>query len=348
MKNFAVDMLKELIRIPSFSREEKIAADLLESTIAGLGYRAERKFNNVWTCAVKGNDLPVILLNSHIDTVKPGSGWSYDPFISKQSEGKIYGLGSNDAGASVVSLLAVFVLLEQTDTPYNLIFSATAEEEISGTKGVESILSDLGKIDLGIVGEPTGMNLAVAEKGLMVLDCVSRGKRSHAASGKGINAIYHAMEDIDRIRNFKFPLISELLGEVAMQVTIINGGEAHNIIPDACSWVVDVRSNGCYSNKEIFEILSQLVRSEIKSRSFRLNASSIDENHPVVQKAKKTGIKCYGSATLSDQALMPFPTVKIGPGDPLRSHTDDEFIMIQEIHDAIDMYLNLLTNFTLK
>jgi acetylornithine deacetylase len=347
-KKYALNLLKELIRIPSFSREEKMAADLIQSALVDLGHEVERKFNNVWTRAIRGGNYPTILLNSHIDTVRPGNGWKYDPFIPKQSKGKIYGLGSNDAGASMVALLMVFVLLEKMSQPMNLIFSATAEEEISGKNGVESILNDLGKIDLGIVGEPTGMNLAIAEKGLMVLDCVSTGKRSHAALNSGINAIYQAIEDINRLRNLKFPKKSKLLGEVTMQVTVINGGEAHNIVPEACSWVVDVRSNDCYSNREIFDILCQQLSSDIKGRSFRLNSSSIDPDHPVVQRAKETGIKCYGSATLSDQALMPFPTVKMGPGDPLRSHTSNEFIMIHEIHNAIDIYLKLLTNLKLK
>jgi acetylornithine deacetylase len=347
-KKYAVNLLKELIRIPSFSREEKMAADLIQSALVNLGYKVERKFNNVWTCGVKRKDFPTILLNSHIDTVKPGSGWSGDPFIPKQLKGKIYGLGSNDGGASVVSLMAVYILMEKEGVPFNLIYAATAEEEISGKNGVESILNDAGKIDLGIVGEPTGMNLAIAEKGLMVLDCVASGKRSHAASSTGINSIYKAIEDIERIRNFKFPEKSKLLGEVTMQVTVINSGEAHNIIPELCSFVVDVRSNDCYSNREIFDILCRHLKSDIKSRSFRLNSSSIDPNHPIVRIAKKTGIQCYGSGTLSDQALMPFPTVKIGPGDPLRSHTADEFIMTREIYDGIDIYMNLLTNLKLK
>jgi acetylornithine deacetylase len=348
IKKYAVDLLKGLIRVPSFSKEEEKAADLIEMALADLGYKVERKYNNVWTCGVRKKDFPTILLNSHIDTVRPGSGWSNDPFIPKISQGKLYGLGSNDAGASVVALLAVFVLLGKMDLPYNLIYSATAEEEISGKNGVESILNDLGRIDMGIVGEPTGMNLAVAEKGLMVLDCVSSGKRSHAANNTGINAIYRATEDIDRIKRIKFPEKSKLLGEVTLQVTVISGGEAHNIIPETCSWVVDVRSNDCYTNREIFDLICRQLKSDIKSRSFRLNSSSIDPKHPIVKCAERMGIQCYGSGTLSDQALMPFPTVKIGPGDPMRSHTDDEFIMPREIYDGIDIYFNLLTNLKLK
>ncbi len=347
-KKIAVDLLTGLIRIPSFSREEKEAADMLQSALKGLGLKVERKYNNIWTGGLRKKNRPTILLNSHIDTVRPGKEWTNDPFIPKINNGKITGLGSNDAGASVVSLLAVYILLMDTDLPFNLIYSATAEEEISGKNGVESILGDLGNIDLGIVGEPTGMNLAIAEKGLMVVDCVTRGKRSHAAGNEGINAIYKATEDIERIKNIKFPERSELLGEVTMQVTMINSGEAHNIVPDSCSFVVDVRTNECYTNREVFDILQDHLESNIKSRSFRLNPSTISEDHPVVVRAKETGLKCYGSHTLSDQALMPFPTVKIGPGDPRRSHTSDEYILVNEIYDGIDVYSNLISKLKIK
>ena len=343
-KKFVLDLLMKLIRIPSFSREEKEAADLLQSVVSGLGFKVERKYNNIWIYGNKKKNLPTILLNSHIDTVRPGNEWSGDPFIPKKTKGKIIGLGSTDAGASVVSLLAVFILLNKVSLPFNLIYCATAEEEISGEKGVESILDNLGRIDLGIVGEPTGMDLAIAEKGLMVLDCVATGRRSHAARNLGNNAIYKAIEDIERIKKFKFPKKSRLLGEVLMQVTMINGGEAHNIVPESCSFVVDVRTNDCYTNREVFDILSDHLKCELKSRSFRLNPSAISEDHPVVRKAKETGIKCYGSDTLSDQALMPFPTVKIGPGDPVRSHTSDEFVLIEEINDGMDIYMDLLSN----
>jgi acetylornithine deacetylase len=346
-KKFAMNLLTELIRIPSFSKEEKEAADMLQSVLADMGFKVERKFNNIWTYGPVKKNLPTILLNSHIDTVRPGREWSDDPFTPIKLKGKITGLGSNDAGASVVSLMAVFILLSEESLPFNMIYSATAEEEISGKNGVESILGDIGKIDLGIVGEPTGMNLAIAEKGLMVLDCMARGKRSHAAMNQGMNAIYLALEDIERIKKFNFPEQSQLLGEVTMQVTIVNGGEVHNIVPESCSFVVDIRTNDCYTNREIFDILGEYLKSEIKSRSFRLNSKSVRVDHPFVIKAKETGIKCYGSGTLSDQALMPFPTVKIGPGNPIRSHTVDEFILTREINNGIDIYMNLLSNFKL-
>jgi acetylornithine deacetylase len=347
-KKIAIDLLKRLIRIPAFSKEEKEAADMLQSAMKGLGLKVERKYNNVWTGGVGKKNRPTILLNSHIDTVRPGKGWTNDPFITKENIGKITGLGSNDAGASVVSLLAVYILLKDMDLPFNLIYSATAEEEISGKNGVESILDDLGNIDMGIVGEPTGMNLAIAEKGLMVLDCMARGKRSHAARNEGTNAIYKAIKDIERIRKIKFPEKSGLLGEVTMQVTMINSGEAHNIVPDSCSFVVDVRTNEYYTNRDVFEILQGILESEVKSRSFRLNPSSISEDHPVVMRAKEMGLKCYGSDTLSDQAVMPFPTVKIGPGDPRRSHTSDEYILINEIYEGIDIYSELISKLKIK
>jgi acetylornithine deacetylase len=347
-KKTALDLLFGLISIPSFSREEKEAADMIQSVMSGMGIKVERKNNNIWTAGVRRKNLPSILLNSHIDTVKPGKGWTGDPFIPIINKGKITGLGSNDAGASVVSLLAVYILLKDKDLPFNLIYSATAEEEISGKNGVESILGELGHIDLGIVGEPTGMNLAIAEKGLMVLDCEVRGKRAHAAGNEGINAIYKAVKDIERIKKIKFPEKSKLLGNVTMQVTMINGGEAHNIVPGSCSFVIDVRTNEYYTNREIFDILKDLLECDIKSRSFRLNPSSISEDHPVVIAAKKMGIKCYGSRTLSDQALMPFPSVKIGPGDPERSHISDEYIMVKEIDNGIDIYLDLLSKLKIK
>ena len=347
-KKFARDLLTGLIHIPSFSREEKEAADMLQSVLTGLGIKVKRRYNNIWTDGIRKKNLPTILLNSHIDSVKPGSRWTIDPFIPKKNNGKITGLGSNDAGASVVSLLAVYILLNGRNLPFNLVYSATAEEEISGKNGVGSILGSLGHIDLGIIGEPTGMNLAIAEKGLMVLDCMARGERSHAARNEGNNAIYNALEDIIQIQNFKFPRKSELLGEVSMQVTMINSGEAHNIVPDSCSFVVDVRTNNRYTNREVFDILRDTLKCEIKSRSFRLNSSALSVDHPVVKRAKEMGLKCYGSGTLSDQAMMPFPTVKIGPGDPARSHTADEFVLVQEINESIDIYLDLISNLKIK
>jgi len=345
----AINILKELISIPSFSREERQAADFLEDLLKNMGFTVHRKSNNIWIKNIYDEKLPTLLLNSHLDTVKPGDFWTYDPFVPVERNGKLFGLGSNDAGASVVTLLAVFILLtDQKQCPYNLVYAATAEEEISGKNGIESILVDLGKIDLGIIGEPTGMNMAIAEKGLLVLDCLAHGKQAHAAGTNGINAIYQAMLDIEWIKNYRFIKKSDLLGEVTMQVTQIKAGESHNIIPDQCSFVIDVRSNDRYTNKEIFDIISQHLSSDVQYRSLRLNPSTISPSHPVVKKAGKIGINCIGSNTLSDQALVSFPTVKIGPGDSARSHTADEYIKVKEITDGIEILMRLLNKLELS
>ena len=339
----AVNMLNSLIAIPSVSREEAAAADFLQNYIESEGMATGREGNNVW-CLSPMFDLnkPTILLNSHIDTVKPISGWRRDPFTPREENGKLYGLGSNDAGASVVSLYQVFMQLCRTSQSYNLIFLASCEEEVSGANGVEKALKFLPPITLGIVGEPTEMQLAIAEKGLMVLDVTATGKAGHAAREEGVNAIYKAMDDIAWFRDYKFKKESAMLGPVKMSVTGINAGTQHNVIPDRCTFMVDIRSNELYSNEEIYEEVKKNVKSEVKPRSFRLNSSHIDENHPIVKRGLKLGFKTFGSPTLSDQALMSFPTVKIGPGRSSRSHTADEYIMIKEIEEAIGRYLELL------
>ena len=344
----ATELLKKLIRIPSISREEGLCADLIENYIAENGYTVSRLKNNVWTIAsgFDGN-RPTLLLNSHIDTVKPVDGWSFDPFIPTEKDGKIYGLGSNDAGASVVALLHTFFLLSQENQPYNLIFSATAEEELSGKDGIELLLKELPKIDFAIVGEPTNMQLAVAEKGLMVLDCKAHGKAGHAARNEGENAIYKALADIEWFRNYRFPNVSEFLGEVKMSVTQINAGTQHNVVPDRCTFVVDIRSNELYSNEEILEEIKKHISCDAVPRSTRLSSSATPLNHPIIVKAKETGREIFGSPTLSDQALMPFPSVKIGPGKSSRSHTADEFVEIKEIEQAISVYYELLSGLNL-
>jgi len=340
----AVKLLKSLISIPSYSREEKDVADFLQRHIEAAGYIAGRKGNNVWILSPAFDSFkPTILLNSHIDTVKPTQGWQRNPHTPSEENGRLYGLGSNDAGASLVSLLYAFTLLTAKEQPYNLIFAASAEEEVSGKEGIESILQEnMPRIDLAIVGEPTGMQLAVAEKGLMVVDCIARGASGHAARNEGTNAIYKAMEDIEWIRKTELPEKSDLLGPVKMSVTMIQAGTQHNVIPDKCDFVIDIRSNECYTNQEIFEILEQNLQSELKARSFQLSSSGIDMQHPVVKRAKGMGLSTFGSPTLSDQALMTFPSVKIGPGDSARSHSADEYIVIQEINDAIELYYDLL------
>lgn len=339
----AVDLLKEMIGKPSLSREEGEVADLVGRYLAQKGTTPSRKGNNIWVVSPDFDEQkPTILLNSHIDTVKPVSGWTKDPFNPEVEGDFLYGLGSNDAGASMVSLLHAFLVLTQRIQPYNLVFVASAEEEVSGKGGIESVLPELPEIAFAVVGEPTEMHPAVAEKGLMVLDCTAHGKSGHAARNEGDNAIYKATTDIEWFQTYRFPKSSEMLGDVKMSVTMIQAGTQHNVVPDKCTFVVDIRSNELYSNSEIFEIVSSKIQSEAKARSFRLNSSRIDLHHPFVERTKMIGKMPYGSPTLSDQALMPFPSVKIGPGKSSRSHTADEYIRLSEIREAIELYVRLL------
>lgn len=339
----ALEMLKLLISTPSISREEKTVADMVENLLEQMGFYPHRKGNNLWVVAPGfDNAKPTILLNSHIDTVKPTGNWTSDPFTPTFRETKITGLGSNDAGASVVSLLAAFRLLTQKSQPYNLIYSATAEEEISGLNGVSSILPELGKIDLGIVGEPTQMQMAVAEKGLLVVDGTVFGKAGHAARNEGINAILEALPVIKWFKDYRFEKESRFLGPVKMTVTGINAGSQHNVIPDQCHFMVDIRVNECYTNEEVLEHLHEMVKCQLVPRSTRLNSSSIPETHPFVVKGKKVGLSTYGSPTTSDQAVMAFPTIKIGPGDSARSHTANEYILTHEIKQGIEIYTQIL------
>lgn len=339
----AITLLQALIGIPSLSREEDTAADFLQNYIEESGIMTGRSGNNIW-CISPMFDVnkPTILLNSHIDTVKPVTGWRRQPFTPKIENGKLYGLGSNDAGASLVSLFQVYRHLSATQQSYNLIYLASCEEEVSGKNGIESVLPKLPPITFGIVGEPTEMNPAIAEKGLMVLDLTARGKAGHAARNDGENAIYKLMPDIEWFRSFRFSKESPLLGTVKMSVTQINAGTQHNVIPDICTAVVDIRSNECYSNEELFEEITKHISCEAKARSFRLNSSSIPADHPFVKRAVELGKVPFGSPTLSDQALMKFPSVKIGPGKSSRSHTADEYILLNEIEEAIGLYIRLL------
>ncbi|NDV47072.1 M20/M25/M40 family metallo-hydrolase [Paludibacter sp. 221] len=341
--NEAIELLQKLISIPSISREEKELADFLERYIEERGYIASRKGNNIWVIG-PGFDTsrPTLLLNSHIDTVKPVAGWTYDPFKPVVEGDKLYGLGSNDAGASLVSLLHTFFYLAERNQPYNLIFAASAEEEVSGENGMRTLIHELPKIDFAIVGEPTGMQLAVAEKGLMVLDCYVYGKAGHAARNEGENAIYKAIPDIEWFKNYEFPKKSDLLGAVKMSVTIINAGTQHNVIPDVCSFVVDIRSNELYSNEELQREIDEKTKCEIKPRSTRLNSTQTPLNHPIVLRGKELGLSQFGSPTLSDQSLMNFASVKIGPGDSARSHTANEFIFLENIYHSLEIYIDLL------
>jgi acetylornithine deacetylase len=349
LQSEAIDLLKKIISIPSFSKEEDKTADAIQAFIVSKGISTHRKQNNVWACNKYFNPaLPTILLNSHHDTVKPNPSYTLDPFSPLVKEGKLYGLGSNDAGGPLVSLLSVFLYYyAHKELSCNLVYAATAEEEISGAKGISSILTELPEIDFAIVGEPTQMDLAIAEKGLIVLDCVAHGKTGHAARDEGDNAIYKALQDIAWFKSFSFPKISPSLGQVKMSVTIIQAGEQHNVIPASCSFTVDVRTTDVYTNEEVVELIKQQVSCDVKPRSLRLQPSGIAPNHPFVLAGVAAGRNTYGSPTLSDQSLMPWPSVKIGPGDSARSHTADEFIYLHEIEEAIELYINLLANIIL-
>jgi acetylornithine deacetylase len=341
-QDIALELLPRVVALSSLSREETLVADMLESFLTKKGLQCFRHQNNVWVKKLMSDELPTILLNSHIDTVQPVKGWTRDPFEPGQQDSRIYGLGSNDAGGSLVSLLSCFLYLSNRDLPFNLIFAATAEEEISGINGITSILEKIGDIDFGIVGEPTGMKMAIAEKGLMVIDCHAAGESAHAASGHGINAIYESLSDIKWVRESSFPQTSKWLGDVSLQVTQITAGKQHNVVPDTCSFVLDVRTNECYSNEEVFEIICSKLQAKAEARSFRLRPSFIGEDHPAVKKGVSMGLESFGSMTLSDQALMHFPTLKIGPGESSRSHTADEYIEVEEVRQGVETYIKLL------
>jgi acetylornithine deacetylase len=344
----AVALLIRLIKTPSFSREEAGTATLIEEFLVAHGIDAKRQQNNVWAVSQHFDaSKPTVLLNSHHDTVKAGAGWQYDPFGAVLEGDKLIGLGSNDAGASAVSLLAAFCYFQDKPGAFNLICAITAEEEISGVNGIRSMLPELGKIDLGIVGEPTGMNLAIAEKGLIVLDCTAHGKTGHAAREEGENALYKAMDDIQWLRQYQFPEVSPLLGPVKTTVTQISAGTQHNVVPDRCQFVIDVRTNELYQNQEIVDFLRGELQAEIVPRSTHLNSSRISETHPLIKRGVGMGKTTYGSPTLSDQSMMPFETVKIGPGESARSHTPDEFILVSEIRAGIRDYIELLSGLEL-
>lgn len=384
----AVTLLKRLIATPRVSRDETAAADIMEQTIRDYGYSPCRKGNNIWIMSEDWDDsLPTIMLNAHIDTVKPVSTWTRDPFTPTIEGDRLYGLGSNDCGGGLVSLLQVFRILTQKPLPalpvgegvgrgFNLIYLASCEEEVSGAGGIRSVLQQeplptlpvgegkklpssnenftnkenvipspiekAGKDLIAIVGEPTGMQPAIAERGLMVIDGTAHGKSGHAARNEGVNAIYEALDDLVFIRDYKFEKVSDLLGPTKMQCTVVNSGTQHNVVPDECKFIIDVRTNEHYTNEEVFEFLQGKLKSEIKARSFHLHSSSIPADHPLIRRCVEMGMKPFGSPTLSDQALMRFPSFKLGPGESSRSHSADEFICISEIRDAIEKYLKLL------
>ena len=339
----AVELLKKLIATPSVSHSEKDAADIMEQTIRSYGFEPQREANNLWIIDPHYDESrPTLLLNAHIDTVKPVASWSRDPFSPDVEDGVLYGLGSNDCGGGLCSLLQIFRMLTEKPQSYNLIYLASAEEEVSGKDGITRALPLLPHIDLAIVGEPTGMNPAVAEKGLMVLDVIAHGKSGHAARNEGVNAIYEALDDMRWIRDYKFEKVSEFLGPTKMTLTVVNAGTQHNVIPDKCTMLVDIRTNEFYDNEEVYEFIRQHLKSEVKAHSFRLKSSRIDPEHPLIRKCVAMGMKPFGSPTLSDQALMHFPSFKLGPGESSRSHSANEFIRISEICEAIAKYETLL------
>lgn len=342
--NDAVELLKALIAIPRISRNEAIASNLIEEWMTNWGLNPKREANNLWAVADNYNEAkPTLLLNAHIDTVKPVQTWTRNPHQPSIEDDRLYGLGSNDCGGGLVTLMQVYRILKDSDRQYNLVFVASAEEEVSGKNGIERVLPLLPKIDVAIVGEPTGMQPAIAEKGLMVIDGYAKGVSGHAARNEGVNAIYEALDDLMWLRDYHFRKKSPLLGATKMTVTQVESGTQHNVIPDVLHFVIDVRTNEFYQNEYVFAFLQkQMKRCELKVRSFRLHSSSIAEDHPLVKRCTDLGLKPFGSPTLSDQALMPFPSFKLGPGESARSHSADEFICISEIEQALETYLKII------
>ena len=345
----ATDLLKTLIAIPSLSRNERDAADALAKFLTANGIAHERIGNNIVCKAPEFHaDRPTLLLNAHIDTVRPADGWTRPPFEPALEDDRLYGLGSNDCGGGLVSLLQAFRILTKKEQPYNLIYAVSAEEEVSGANGFSLMLPRLPKVEVAIVGEPTGMQPAVAEKGLMVVDVAVSGQAGHAARNEGINAIYKAIDQIQWLRNYHFPKVSPTLGEMKMTTTIINAGTLHNCVPDRCNYTIDIRTTDCYTNQEVLDFLTAQLDAEVKARSTRLGSSHISEKHPLIKRCKELGLSPFGSPTLSDQALMPWPSLKLGPGESARSHSADEFITITEINDAINTYVTLLDGLQIK
>lgn len=343
--NEAVELLKQLISTPSVSREETDAANILADFIEKCGLPCERIGNNLLVREELNEGKPTILLCAHIDTVKPVSTWTRDPFTPTVEGDRLYGLGSNDCGGGLVSMLQAYRCLRGRATKYNLVYLASCEEEVSGQNGFSLALPHLPKIDVAIVGEPTGMQPAIAEKGLMVIDGIAHGKSGHAARNEGVNAIYEALDDLVWLRDHQFRKKSLLLGQTKMTVTVLNSGTQHNVVPDECRFIIDVRPNEFYQNEYLFNFLQKhMKKCELKARSFRLSSSHIPVGHPLVQRCIKMGMVPFGSPTLSDQALMPFPSFKLGPGDSARSHSADEYICISEIANAIETYVSLLAN----
>ena len=346
LKAEAIALLKQLISIPSFSKEEGGTADAISNFLTKKGIVPQRQGNNVWAFLNPFDaDRPTIWLNSHHDTVKPNTGYTRDPFSAEEHEGKLFGLGSNDAGGPLVALIATFCHFLGKDLPFNLLLVASAEEEISGPQGISSLISILPPADLVLVGEPTQLKLAVAEKGLLVLEGTVKGKAGHAAREEGINAIYLALNDLEKVKNFQFQKISPFLGPTKVSCTVIHAGDQHNMVPDLCRYVLDIRINELYTHEEVLEELKSVLTADLVPRSMRLRSSNLPEEHLLQQVATSMGLEKFGSPTLSDQALIPYPSAKIGPGDSARSHTADEFIFTQEVKDGITTYISILENY---
>lgn len=340
----AVALLKELISTPSHSREEENSASILYSFLQQNGVEEpHRLHNNVWAYnKYYSKSKPTILLNSHHDTVKPNPAYSRNPYLASEESGTLYGLGSNDAGGSVVSLLALFLYFySEKDLKYNLCIVISGEEEVSGKNGIESVLPHIPEVEFALVGEPTGMNMAIAERGLMVLDCIAEGKAGHAAREEGDNAIYKAIKDIEWFKGHKFKESSQMLGSTKMSVTIIEAGTQHNVVPAQCKFTVDVRTADCHTNEQLLEFIRSNVSSTVTPRSVRLRPSSISANHPIVKRGIELGRTTFGSPTMSDQALIPYPSLKMGVGESERSHAADEFIKLKEIEEGIEIYISL-------
>ena len=339
----AIELLKQIITIPSFSREEGRVADVMADVLQKYRFDVHRQGNNVWSRSREFNaEKPTLLLDAHLDTVHPSGAWTTDPFVPTVKDGKLFGLGSNDTGGSIVTMLAAFIILNEKPQAYNLVYLGSAEEENTGAGGMQSVFPNLGKIDFALVGEPTGMRPAVAEKGLMVLDCHAKGVAGHAAREEGVNAIYEALEDIAWFRAYRFERESELLGAVKMSVTGIEAGTVHNVVPAACRFMVDIRVNELYTNLQILDTIRHHVKCEVFPRSISLNSSSVSLKHPIVERCRQLGLEPYGSPTTSNQAVISCPSLKIGPGDSARSHAANEYIRLDEIEKGIEMFINIL------
>ncbi|OJV19287.1 MAG: acetylornithine deacetylase [Bacteroidetes bacterium 41-46] len=345
----AAELLRKMVVIPSFSGEESEVADLIEARLRSEGVNVNRWGNNLWALAYQSDDcMPVIMMNSHIDTVRASSSYTFDPFNPDGESGKVRGLGSNDAGASVVCMTESFLQLRRERLPFNIMLALSAEEENSGPGGMRALFPLLPKPACAIIGEPTKMEAAIAERGLLVIDAVAKGVSGHAAREEGVNAILAACRDIEKIMSFKFNKESNLFGAVKVSITRIEAGREHNVIPDKCHYTLDIRPNELYSNEEIFSTLEGLLESTLKARSFSNKCSMTPEGHELIQCAKRCGIKSYVSPTTSDWMRISVPAIKMGPGDSSRSHKADEYVTVEELRMGIEGYMNYIKNLNLQ